>query len=503
MTKEKVKEFFNFKPFTRDNVLRLVCCISVVLFLVFAIVTLIVGLAYPGYKINVAGKYLFSDFAETLSYCIAENPYSGVSGIRSIYPPFAYLIFFPFALICKQPLQNLLDGKILLKNIASEPTFVLSFVLYYLINIGLILLVVAKMSKFKGANLVYLLISVFCFGPFIYTFGRANVILTAFLFALMFFWLYKSEVRWHREIANLCLACSIATKIYPIVLVLFFLKDRRFWDLLKTILYSLILLFLPFLLIQGGFENIKHIWNNFTKFNSGENRNMDFSNISLDSTAYKVTSLISIFLGGVNLTWLYSLLSKVTRFGLLLIAVVLPLFSKKSNKVMQTMILTICTYQLFQGVSYGYTMDFLLVPMILFLQDFDTYSKKDKLFYGICFAIITCQTSYIGNFYFFQSITLIVLVVKAIVDLIKDDIKIAKTAKEEKLALAAAGVQGVSIETGEEETGIIKGAEKTESDTQINNDEINVKTKISESVKQNEINTNKKTKTIKEKSKKD
>ena len=40
--------------------------------------------------------YLFSDFAETLSYCISRNPYSGVDNIHSIYQPFAFLPFCLF-----------------------------------------------------------------------------------------------------------------------------------------------------------------------------------------------------------------------------------------------------------------------------------------------------------------------------------------------------------------------------------------------------------------------
>lgn len=43
---------------------------------------------------------MFSDFAETLSYCIVKNPYTGEYGnpaIHSIYPPFA---FFAILSVC-------------------------------------------------------------------------------------------------------------------------------------------------------------------------------------------------------------------------------------------------------------------------------------------------------------------------------------------------------------------------------------------------------------------
>lgn len=412
----------NFKKINRDLLLKITCYVSVFLLLLTIGCTILLNNTYPDQSGTLYGKYLFSDFAETLSYCIAKNPYNGESGIHSIYPPFAYLIFFPFALICKQPLQQMLNGEIALGYMYQNKLFVFSFILYFIINMALILLVVAKMSKLKGKNLVYLLIIVGCFGPFIYAFGRANVILTAGLFALVFFWLYNSEKRWQRELANLALACSIATKIYPIILVIFFLKDRRFLDLLKTIGYSVALLILPFALIDGGFGNILEIWNNFTHFNSGEGRNGDMSNISLDALAYKLTYAVN--------PNIYPLVSSITRHGLLLTALVTLVFSKGSKKTMQCMIVSICTYELWQGVSYGYTMLFLVAPIVLFLVNFDELSKLDKYYYGVCFAIITAQIFYVFNFFALQSIALVALVVKAIVDLIIDNVKRKKETKQ-------------------------------------------------------------------------
>lgn len=403
----------------RDKILKIVCMVSVVALLISLYISF--ELQKIDSKIGVLyGDYLFSDFAETISYCISKNPYNGIDGIRSIYPPFAFLIFYPFALICKEPLQAMLDGEIPLKVMYKETSFVVSYILYYVINMAIILFVVAKMSKLKGKNLVYLLVSIFCFGPFIFAFGRANVITTAFLFGLIFFWLYNSDKKWEREVANLSLACCIAIKIYPILLVIFFLKDKRYKDLLKTIAYSLLLLFVPFLLIDGGFSNIGEIWKNFTVFSTGEGRNDDSTNISLDSLCYKFFAPISLSL--------YSLMSSLTRYGLLLLSIVVLCLSKKSEKTMQCMLISICTYELWQGVSYGYTMLFIAIPLILYFDNFNKFSKIDKWWYGICFALIAFPCFYVIKLFTIQAITLVALVVKAIIDLFIDRFK--KTEKQ-------------------------------------------------------------------------
>lgn len=404
------------KNINKDYILKKACYASVIC------LTLVLLIAYgfmaSGMTNALSGKILFSDFAETISYCIAKNPYSGESGIRSIYPPFAYLPFYPFALICKGPLQDMLDGNIALNEMYSNGLFVFSYILYFVINLGLILYFVAKLSKLKGKNLAYLLITVSCFGPILYVFLRANVIITACLFTLMFFYFYNSESKWKREIANICLAGAIAVKIYPALICVYFLKDKRFKDLGKTLLYAFLLLFLPFALIDEGFGNIEHIWNNFTVFNSGQGREGDFSNISLHSLLYK-------FIGGLG--GLFGIVSPLLRHGMVVMAIVVLLLSKRTNKIMQCMLVSLGVYALWQGVSYAYTMTYILIPLILYFNNFDEFSNFDKWYYGICYALIGCSVFYVFGYFILQSIALTAIVVKSFIDLIKD---ISKNKKE-------------------------------------------------------------------------
>jgi hypothetical protein len=363
-------------------------------------------------------NYPFSDFAETISYCISKNPYNGVDGIHAIYPPFAFLPFYLFALICKQPLQQYIAGEMTLAELVKQPTYLISFFLFFAICLALILFLTAKISKFKGKNLACLLIIVATFAPIMYCFFRANNIMAAVIFVMLFFWLYNSEKKWQREIANLCLACAIAIKIYPIIIVLFFIKDRRFLDMLKTIVYALILLFLPFLLIQGGFANIKEIWANFTRFNSGEGREMGWTNISLDAFAAKIAAFVG--LTGVSTATFYSLLSKVLRFGLLIATIVVFILAKKSKQRLQCISVALLTYELFMGVSYAYTLAFLIIPLTIYFMDFDKFSKFDKIYYGVCFAFIACPATASARFFFTTTIACMCLVVKCYIDLINE-----------------------------------------------------------------------------------
>ena len=138
----KVKELLNFRPFNRENILKLVCLLSVLFLVLMVIISYISIKTNPNVSLSIMGGKLFSDFAETLSYCIIDNPYRNDFGINSIYPPFAYLIFYPFALICKSPLEGIVNGTISLTEIKCYPYFVISYLLYLLPSLSLLLFLI-------------------------------------------------------------------------------------------------------------------------------------------------------------------------------------------------------------------------------------------------------------------------------------------------------------------------------------------------------------------------
>ena len=417
----------------RESILKITCIIMVSFAFLSAIISMLCWLNVFTFESNLAGAKFISDYVETISYCICKNPYSGDYGIHSIYPPFAYLPFYPFALICKGALERYLAGDVLLEVAYKEPSIMISFILYYVINLGVLLFFVYKKSGLTGKERIYLMIIVALFGTFFYTFGRGNVLMTAGLFGMLFFMYTNSEKRYQRELANLFLAISIGIKIYPILIITFLFKDHRWLDAVKVLVYSLILLFVPFILIEQGYHNISYLWTNFTKFNGGEGRAFNGTNISLDATSYKISDLLGKMFG-TNLDSLGAILSKLTRYSTLLIAIILPILSKKSNKYLESMLLAVTAYALFQGVAYGYTMNFLVFPFMYFIINYEEYNKKDKIMYYISFILIAIPLFYVFKNFIVQALVMIFLLVKAIVTIIKSDIKAKKELKEEPVA---------------------------------------------------------------------
>lgn len=400
-----------------------------------------------------SGYIPFSDFAETLSYAICPNPYTGEYGIWTIYPPLSFLIFYPFTWICAPALKSYVDGQISLEQLSANASFIVSFVLFYLISLAIIMYVVARWTKLKGRNLIYVLGITFAFGPLLFEFIRANNTLLLFVLSLLFFYLNQSEKRWKREVSYVCLAGAICMKIYPALMIFYLVykekKLEKLWSVLKTLAYALFLIFVPFVLIEGGFSNISALWNNFRGFtgpNEAAAQSLEglagaieslgptqwTTNISIETVVFWFCRGLSAIFGGADLSILHTLLSSVMRYGLLLLAVVLPFVSFKSTKYKEFVTLAVGSYLLFPGVCNGYCMMLMMIPFVLTVSDWSNLSFKEKIFYSVCYFIIANPFFFSFGVFVPSSVATIVIVVKSVVDIIKSDVRILKEWKLNK-----------------------------------------------------------------------
>ena len=387
-----VKKRFNF-----NLALKIFFIMAVAGFGIYVLLFIIYSCVAPNLLNGLTSTTLFSDFAETLSFAMCPNPYNGDYGFHSIYPPLSFLIFYPFTWFCQGALNEYTAGNITLAELSADPGFIISFILYYLINLAIIMFVLAKFTKLKGKNLFYLLSIIFCFGPLLFEFVRANNTLTVCTLTLLFFYFNSRDEVWAREVSYLCLAGAICMKIYPIFIIFFILwkgeRWEKLWGVLKVLAYTLVLVFVPFLFIEGGFSNIP------------------------------------ILLSGADMGLLHTLLSTLLRYGLVIFALVLPLISFKSKKYKEFVALAIGTYLLFPGVCNGYCLTLMIVPFITMLLDWNNMKFGEKIFYMVCYGLIICPVFYTYSFFLTSAIAVAAIVIKSIVDIIRDDVRIFKNRK--------------------------------------------------------------------------
>lgn len=351
----------------------------------------------------LTGPYLFSDFVEAISYFYCKNPYDGSTlGIQSIYLPFAIFMMFPFSLLGKPSITAYLSGNLELEPAYRDPLFLSLYLVFFAINLTLILLVLWKMSGFKGRKLALLYGGVICHAGMLYTFGRANVLLVCFLCTLIFFWLYESPKAWQRELSYVAFAAAAAIKVYPVLIALIFVRDRRWWDLVRTALYTAILVFVPFLFMEGGFNNLPILIQNVIEF-SKQQRGRSWANISSDAFWAKI-------IWGLNLAHskdygpIEVILDNIFTPLCFLIVLFASLVRKREGDRFRYCLLVISGYILCASVSYCYVYIFLIIVNLFCFKEFDKMTYVERWIYGFFLAAIAFPLSYYWEMAFAQSI---------------------------------------------------------------------------------------------------
>jgi len=290
---------------------------------------------------------------------------------QHIYPPLPFLFykimlrFVPYDIVSK--------GAFAIR--ASQSGEVV-FLFYTLITLFSFFVLLTNFKKGKQPENIFFILLMLFSGPFLFQFERANIILVALLFLMLFIFLEDSKNKIIREVSLICLSVAVAIKIYPIIFIGPLIAERRFKETLRILIYSFVLLVFPFFLI-GGLDSIRLFF-----------KNLAFASDFLPSlglgysvSVQNITRIIFAFFG--DFSKIPNILGRIISYLVLLVGFFSSFFlTSKWKKVTLLSSLMI----LFPIISYQYTLIFMTTPLILFLD------KKEELksdyFYSICFLLI-------------------------------------------------------------------------------------------------------------------
>ena len=203
-----------------------------------------------------SGEELFSDFFNVCGYVFERNPYESlVSASEKAYFPFAYVLMYPFSKLTGYVNIGAFETGYTPLGLISAMFFmlfisVMMFVMIYTFKKGV--------TAEKAAVCFSLLIS----GIFMFTFERGNSVVLSFVFVLFYLMNYNSKKAVLRELSFVALAMAAALKGYPALLGILLIYEKRWFEAIRTALYGLIFIFLPFLFFKGGFNNIAFFFRN-------------------------------------------------------------------------------------------------------------------------------------------------------------------------------------------------------------------------------------------------
>ena len=201
----------------------------------------------------------FNDFYNVNDFFLNYSPYMEC---KSSYPPMNFIICFPFMLIQRHD---------------KYPAFVLYVIIYSLFLIGIYFLTIRK-YKLSISKAIKIAIIFLISAPFLFMVERGNYLVITFCFTCLFLLTNDSKNRVIRELSFVWLAIAVASKIYPAVFAIVLLKEKRWLDLLKAASYSIVLFFLPFLVMKDGFvTNVQVFLENLKSFSSSTRLSVDVS----------------------------------------------------------------------------------------------------------------------------------------------------------------------------------------------------------------------------------
>jgi len=325
---------------------------------------------------------VFMDYFNSVSHAMGRIPYS----IQAIYPPLCYVLYWIMGkLMGDTAVQILGNHEISQKAVRSMAQPMMIFLVYFSVSLIIFLFVGFHMlQKKKTESIVFF--SLICLSsPFLFQFERANIIFVSLLGAMMFFCWKDSSNKYLRELALISLAFSAALKIYPAIFGFILLKEKRYKETFRLILYGIICFFLPFLFIRGGFSNIFQFINNLIYTSTIDQAQTDGYKLSY-------SAVVDYILRGITGN---NILSKITgeKFSLLFPAFGAFAFLWIKEKWKEVLLLTVLLIGV-PHMSYTYTAIFMVIPLILFLQ---TENKKIlEIVYLFLFLLVFFSAPFFG-----------------------------------------------------------------------------------------------------------
>lgn len=292
---------------------------------------------------------VFMDFFNSVVDCSGDA--YGESGV--IYPPLVVL-FYKF---CSM-FFNIDSMKA--SEVRETSLGMIIFVCFTIVSYILFAKLIYKYKNGSFANKsLFAFFTLFSF-PMIYLIERGNIIVLVLPLLLYFVNEYDSDVKYKRHLAYICLAISVAIKIYPVFFGLLLLKKKKnFKNILLCIFYGAVFFFVPFIFV-GGFSQLGVLIHNILYTSSMFGSKGFGFKVSISNT-------FSLFGHVFNHVRLFETAGTMFLIITVLAGLFLILFNKWNEdwKIYAVISLIII---LVPGFSYIYSVAYMIIPLLFFLN---------------------------------------------------------------------------------------------------------------------------------------
>ncbi len=256
-------------------------------------------------------------------------------------------------------------------------TSIASFILIAYTVFAMILLYRAFEKRLNLGKYRMLVVLALVFSsPMMFVLERANILLITIIFSAFFLIYYDSDSRAVRELALISLAIAASIKLYPAILGLLLIHDKRYKQAVRCAVYGITVFFGPFLFI-GGSSALRKFIENLTDFSSVDSvgvrdQLMNFTNVSTN---------IFNFMGIPEIDG-RELASKLLIAVVILLLVAAVILKERWKSLTALTLLLV----LIPNSSGYYMMAFYIFPLFLMLQkkEHSVWDAFYAVFLSIC-----------------------------------------------------------------------------------------------------------------------
>lgn len=358
-----------------DNLWLLIVGCSFLISLFYAIGTHGAALTNALY---MQGNDFILDYSAHIQY-VQEPSRVYYGTMHACFPPLAYCLYYLLGLV--SPVS--FSGENAVMALQSN----LNSLLIYTVYLGMLCAWVGALIRrylngkplWRSLLFLFLLFvsNIFVLGLF--ENGNSAFIVLVLLMAAFIWKDDKSHAR--REAALFCIAIAAGLKVYPAIFGLFYLKEKRFTEAFRLILYGLFFFFAPFVFF-GGVDGFVQFLNHQTSIHLLNPASWTIGTLG-GKLASSVAGLLQTTPSDRMLRW-----AQMFAMGIFALLIGASFFLRKNRPLWGDIILLTCLVVLTPSWSGYYAFSYLLPPMLLFMAQKTPEPQPWRILFTLCFASI-------------------------------------------------------------------------------------------------------------------
>lgn len=319
-------------------------------------------------------KDFFADFFNVLHYISERNPYFNErNGFdQKVYLPLSYLLLYPFTLFSDYKNLSLTEASF--SNVGLVSVFVFSLLSVWLLFYSLNKMWVNQKLSVK----VWVFILLFFSYINLFSIERGNLIVIVVGCIVFFLNYYNSNNKNLRYLALVLLCLASIIKIYPVLLGLLLVKDKRYKDILFCVVTSLILTILPVFFFENGLANFAKLLSNVQLNSNSYGPDAVYPRFSLPHIAFVFSKVLKLN-NGITLGLIF--ISKIIVVLCSLISIILMFFQKNEWKRIALLVLVIIQFPTNSALYCG----LYFFPVIILY-----FSRKEFRNFDWLYSVLFC-----------------------------------------------------------------------------------------------------------------